>query len=90
MGGAPAYAFFVGDADMLENGNVLITNGGIVDPPTVAVQLVEVEPTGTSGGNVVFELAGGRGRVVHLPGPPSAVAVRRWTGRWVACLLWAT
>ena len=32
----------------------------------------------------------GRGRVVHLPGPPSAVAVHRWTGRWVACLLWAT
>jgi hypothetical protein len=41
---------------MLENGNVLVANGGLVDPPTSSVQLVEVEPTGTSGGDVVFEL----------------------------------
>ncbi len=56
VGGAPAYAFFVGDADTLENGNALIVNGGLVDPTTTSVQLVEVEPTGTSGGDVVFEL----------------------------------
>ncbi len=56
VNGAPLYALFVGDADTLANGNVLITNGGIIDPATTNVQLVEVEPTGTEGGTVVFEL----------------------------------
>ena len=55
--GVPAYAFFVGDADRLSNGNVLITNGGVSDHPSgVGIQIVEVEPRGRPGDDVVFEV----------------------------------
>ncbi len=54
---APAYAFFVGDADQLSNGNVLIDNGGIaLTGKGVNAQIVEVKPAGRQGGTVVFDL----------------------------------
>ncbi|MDZ7673494.1 MAG: aryl-sulfate sulfotransferase [Acidimicrobiales bacterium] len=54
--GEPAFAPFVGDADMLENGNVLITNGGYQGRDDgITAQLVEVVPDGAEGGDVVFE-----------------------------------
>ncbi len=58
--GDVAYAEFIGDADVLENGNVLITHGGIgafppdpADPLHILVR--EVVPDGQSGGDVVWE-----------------------------------
>jgi len=55
--GEPAYAFFLGDADRLPNGNVLITHGGLADRADgVTAQLIEVVPDGPSGGDVVWEL----------------------------------
>ena len=54
--GEPAFAAFVGDADRLDNGNVLITDGGLVQPLGVSAQIVEVVPAGTIGGDVVFQL----------------------------------
>jgi hypothetical protein len=53
----PAYAFFVGDANLLTNGNVLIDTGGM-NPPIHGTnsQIDEVVPSGASGGEVVFEL----------------------------------
>lgn len=59
--GEPVYTAFIGDADQLANGNVLITHGGIgsfppdPDDPLHAL-IIEVEPTGVSGGDVVFRL----------------------------------
>jgi hypothetical protein len=59
--GAPIYTAFIGDADQLANGNVLITHGGIgefpapPDQPLRAV-IVEVVPDGASGGEVVWRL----------------------------------
>ncbi len=59
--GGTLYAPFVGDADELDNGNVLITYGGILEPPSDAIAepsnrkaayLVEVEVDGS----VVFEV----------------------------------
>lgn len=56
--GQPAYASFVGDADRLENGDVLITHGGLAaanDGPSA--QIVEVAPADDGdGGTVVFDL----------------------------------
>lgn len=59
--GAPIYTAFIGDADQLPNGNVLITHGGIgefpapPDQPLRAV-IVEVVPSGDSDGEVVWRL----------------------------------
>lgn len=60
--GAPVYTSFISDADPLANGNVLITFGGIgafppdPDDPLHAL-IVEVEPSGASGGDVVATFA---------------------------------
>lgn len=59
--GTPVYSDFISDADVLANGNVLITFGGIgTFPPTPADPLraliVEVVPTGASGGDVVMQI----------------------------------
>lgn len=57
----PIYATIVGDADRLENGNVLITHGGIwptfPKPGTQRVRIIEVIPEGSSGGDIVWDLA---------------------------------
>lgn len=57
LDGEPVYAFFLGDADRLPNGNVLINHGGIrtQDEPDRA-RLIEVVPNGTDGGDIVWEL----------------------------------
>jgi hypothetical protein len=65
----PAFAGFVGDADRLANGNVLITDGGLngsMDGVTSA-QIVEVVPFGSDGGDIVWRLTveGGAGWVVY-------------------------
>lgn len=50
--GEPTYSAFVGDADRLDDGNVLVAAGGAAIP-----QIVEVEPDeGGDGGEVVFDL----------------------------------
>jgi arylsulfate sulfotransferase len=56
--GEPAFASFVGDADRLANGNVLMTNGGYADRPDgVSAQIVEIVPDGSAeGGHIVFDL----------------------------------
>ena len=54
--GRPLYAFFVGDADHQPNGNILIDNGGIIDPAGQSALITEVVPTGEEGGTVVFSL----------------------------------
>lgn len=56
--GEPSFASFVGDADRLENGNVLITDGGYTDRPDgITAQITEVVPDGSdAGGEVVFDL----------------------------------
>lgn len=55
--GAPVYADFVGDADLLPNGNVLIDHGGIGrGEGAPRSRIVEVVPTGPSGGDVVFDI----------------------------------
>lgn len=56
--GEPTFAAFVGDADRMANGNVLVTDGGYADRPDgVTAQITEVVPdeSGT-GGEVVFDL----------------------------------
>jgi len=59
---SPVYAPFVGDADMLDGGTVLVTHGGQTDPPadspraegvTVWGRIVEVD---YDSGDVVFDL----------------------------------
>lgn len=70
--GAPVYARFLGDADRLENGNILVTHGGIDDLDTdddQRVLIVEVVPNDEFGGDVVWELRLG------APGP-EAVSYR--------------
>lgn len=69
LDGRPAYAFFVGDADMLPNGNVLVTDGGLTSEASdVSAQLVEVVPDDDgSGGEPVWELR------VYDDGPDWAV-----------------
>ena len=68
-GGQPLFAAFVGDADRLENGNVLITDGGVNGngDDGLSAQIVEVTPSGTDGGEVVFslEVEGGVGWIVY-------------------------
>lgn len=56
--GELSFASFVGDADRLENGNVLITDGGYADrPDRITAQITEVVPDDSaSGGETVFEL----------------------------------
>jgi hypothetical protein len=59
--GRPAYSSFISDADVLENGNVLVTHGGIgTFPPTrddpLHILIREIVPDGESGGDVVWEL----------------------------------
>lgn len=67
--GEPLFAAFVGDADRLENGNVLITNGGVngAGGDGLSAQLVEVVPRGIDEGEVVFsfEVDGGPGWIVY-------------------------
>jgi hypothetical protein len=62
--GNPIYTSFIGDADELTNGNVLITHGGIGtqppdpdDPDNVPLRalIIEVVPEGSSGGEIVWE-----------------------------------
>lgn len=56
--GTPAYSSFISDADMLANGNVLVTHGGIgtFPPDPLHILIREVVPNGDSGGDVVWEL----------------------------------
>lgn len=59
--GTPIYTSFIGDADQLANGNVLITHGGIgANPPDPSdpqhALIIEVVPDGASGGDIVWEL----------------------------------
>ncbi len=55
--GGPLYADFLGDADEQPNGNVLIGFGGIGQAaPPARGRIIEVVPTGTSGGDIVFDL----------------------------------
>ncbi len=52
-----AYSFFVGDADMLPNGNVLVNSGGIIAPGRSDRPIYEVVPDDDSeGGEVVWQL----------------------------------
>ena len=62
--GTPVYASFISDADVLSNGNVLITHGGIGDQPPdpedpdnvpLHALIIEVIPEGDSGGETVWE-----------------------------------
>ncbi len=66
--GEPLFAPFIGDADRLSNGNVLITNGGadFMNPTSfLHTRIVEVVPDGASGGEVVWQLdAGAPGQFV--------------------------
>ena len=75
--GVPVYADFVGDADALGNGNVLIAHGGILlgefvydeelGQETIAVRvkgrLLEVVPDGPDGGDVVLDVEFIDGRI---------------------------
>lgn len=56
--GAPAFAPFVGDADRLDNGNVLVADGGLFGAvDDVSAQIVEVVPAADPAADeVVFEL----------------------------------
>lgn len=55
--GGPLYADFLGDADEQPNGNVLIGFGGIGQAvPPARGRIIEVVPTGASGGDIVFDL----------------------------------
>lgn len=55
--GEEVYASFVGDADHLDNGNVLITDGGLNGTPDdISAQIVEVVPGDDDGGEPVFTL----------------------------------
>ena len=57
----PLYATIVGDTDRMENGNVLITHGGIwptyPKPGTQRARIIEVVPEGINGGDIVWDLA---------------------------------
>ena len=72
--GKLAYSAFICDADVLENGNVLVTHGGIgTFPPTpedpLHILIREIVPEGESGGDIVWELESAPGRELlrHLP-----------------------
>ncbi|MAT36715.1 MAG: hypothetical protein CL420_01615 [Acidimicrobiaceae bacterium] len=58
--GDPLFASFLGDADRVENGNVLITHGGIwLNRPDgfQRARIIEVVPEGSAGGEIVWDLA---------------------------------
>jgi hypothetical protein len=60
--GSVLYARFLGDADRLENGNVLITHGGISlpgDDDFDHALVIEVVPEGDAGGEIVWEFRTG-------------------------------
>ncbi len=66
--GQPVFTPFVGDADLLNNGDVLITFGGInggIDG--LSAQILEVVPSQPEGGEVLFDLRveGGAGWIVY-------------------------
>lgn len=68
--GERVYSSFISDADVLENGNVLVTHGGIgTFPPDPAdplhILIREVVPEGASGGDIVWELKGVDGYVTY-------------------------
>lgn len=68
--GLRAYSTFISDADMLSNGNVLVTHGGIgTFPPDpedpLRILIREVVPDGASGGDIVWELQGAPGFVSY-------------------------
>lgn len=67
---APLFAPFIGDADRLTNGNVLITHGGIdfMNPESfLHAMVIEVVPTGEDDGDVVWEfLSGSPDRLVSI------------------------
>ena len=68
--GQLAYSSFISDADVLENGNVLVTHGGIgAFPPNpddpLHILIREVVPGGSSGGDVVWELQSAPGFVTY-------------------------
>jgi hypothetical protein len=56
--GDPLYADFLGDADQLPNGNVLVGFGGIgqVELPARG-RMIEVVPTGSEGGDIVWDVS---------------------------------
>jgi arylsulfate sulfotransferase len=56
--GQPLYANFLGDVDLLPNGNVLIDHGGInqFDPPARG-RIIEVIPEGDDGGPIVWDVS---------------------------------
>ncbi len=56
--GTPLYAEFLGDVDRLDNGNVLITHGGIGGPGSEdqRSRIIEVVPNEDRGGDIVFDL----------------------------------
>jgi hypothetical protein len=65
-----AYSGFISDADMLSNGNVLVTHGGIGSfPPNpddpLHILIREVVPEGASDGDIVWELQGEDGFVTY-------------------------
>jgi hypothetical protein len=56
-GRAPIFCRRLGDANRLQNGNVLISHGNIMDDSgKVYARVVEVVPEGRDGGSVVFDL----------------------------------
>jgi DNA-binding HxlR family transcriptional regulator len=56
--GDPLYADFLGDADQLPNGNVLVGFGGIgQEVPPARGRIVEVVPTGREGGDIVWDVS---------------------------------
>lgn len=62
------YSSIVSDADRLDNGNVLITNGALFDVPEgYSAHLVEVVPSGPDDGTPVWQLKvlGGSGWIVY-------------------------
>ena len=56
--GQPMYTDFLGDADQLDNGNVLVGFGGVGQEfPPARGRIVEVVPTGASGGDIVWDVS---------------------------------
>lgn len=57
VNGEEVFATFVGDADLLDNGNVLITDGAVVGQVgDVSAQILEVTPELPEGGTPVWQL----------------------------------
>jgi hypothetical protein len=56
--GQPLYADFLGDADLLDNGNVLVGFGGIgQEIPPARGRIIEVVPRGADGGDIVWDVS---------------------------------